>query len=96
LSGEPPSVRVSDELRPTLIAIKRGEVEMSEVMRLAQAMVPRLEAARETSPLPPYADVARAERVLRAVRDEAARRWLNRDAGPWGAGAPAPPEASFD
>lgn len=96
LSGEPPSVRVSDELRPTLLAIKKGELPMTEVMQLAQQMVPRLEAARAASKLPMNADVARAERVLRAVRDEAARRWLMKDAGPWGADAATPPEASFD
>ncbi|HEY6174957.1 MAG TPA: nucleotidyltransferase domain-containing protein, partial [Kofleriaceae bacterium] len=32
LRGEPPTVRVSDELRPTLLAIKRGEVPMPDVM----------------------------------------------------------------
>jgi hypothetical protein len=96
LSGEPPEVRVSDALRPTLMAIKRGELDMTEVMALARGLTPRLEAARQASRLPPHADIARAERVLRAIRDEAARRWLAHAPGPWGADAPAAPEARFD
>ena len=96
LGGEPPDVRVSDALRPTLIAIKRGEVPMPDVMALARELTPRLEAARQTSPLPERADIARVERVLRAAREEAARRWITRAPGPWGAGAPPAPEARFD
>ena len=96
LTGEPPAVRVSDALRPTLLAIKRGEVPMPDVMTLARELTPKLEAARQTSPLPRNADVAAVDRVLRAARDEAARRWVTREPGPWGADAPAPPEAHFD
>jgi len=96
LAGEPPDVRVSDALRPTLIAIKRGEVPTPDVMALARELTPRLEGARQTSPLPRHPDVARAERVLRAVRAEAARRDVSRVPGPWGADAPSPPEAHYD
>ncbi len=96
LAGEPPDVRVSDALRPTLLAIKRGEVAMTDVMALARELTPKLEAAREASPLPRYPDVAAADRVLRDARDEAARRWVMRAPGPWGAAAPAPPEAHYD
>jgi hypothetical protein len=69
---------------------------MSDVMALARELTPRLEAARQTSPLPVNPDVAAAERVLRAVREEAARRWIARAPGPWGTEAAAPPEATFD
>lgn len=96
LSGEPPTVRVSDSLRPTLLAIKRGEMPMADVMALARALTPKLELARQGSPLPRHPDVARAERVLRATRDAAARRWLAQDPGPWGASAAEAPEARFD
>lgn len=96
LRGEPPNVRVSDELRPTLLAIKRGQVPMPDVMALARELTPRLEGARQGSPLPKHPDVARAERVLRAVRAEAARRSVAGEPGPWGEGAAAPPEAKFD
>jgi hypothetical protein len=96
LSGEPPAVRASEAIRPTLLAIKRGEVPMPDVMALARELTPRLEAAREGSPLPRHADIAGAERVLRQIREEAARRHLLAAPGPWGADAPAPPEARFD
>ena len=96
LSGEPPTVRVSDRLRPTLVAIKRGEVPMTDVMALARELTPRLEVARQGSPLPRHPDVARADRVLRAVRDAAARRWLLQESGPWGSSAPKAPEPRFD
>jgi hypothetical protein len=96
LGGAPPDVRVSDELRPTLLAIKAGEVPIAEVMALARELTPRLEAARQTSPLPKHGDVAAAERVLRGAREEAARRWIERAPGPWGADAAPPPEARHD
>jgi len=96
LAGEPPDVRASDAIRPTLLAIKRGDVATADVMALARELTPRLEAARQTSPLPAHADIGRAERLLRAVRDEAARRWLARAPGPWGADAAPAPEARFD
>ncbi len=96
LRGEPPTVRVSEGLRPTLLAIKGGEVPMADVMALARELTPRLETARTGSPLPRYADVARAERVLRGIRAEAARRAIEEVPGPWGADAPPPPEARYD
>jgi hypothetical protein len=96
LAGEPPEVRVSAQIRPTLLAIKRGEVPMPDVMALARELTPKLEAARQASPLPRHPDVAVADRVLRSARDEAARRWVQREPGPWGAAAPEPPEARYD
>jgi hypothetical protein len=96
LAGEAPDVRVSDAIRPTLVAIKRGEVAMTDVMALARELTPKLERARQASPLPRHAEIGRAERILRAARDEAARRWLDRAPGPWGADAAPAPEARFD
>jgi hypothetical protein len=96
LRGEPPTVRVSDELRPTLLAIKRGEVPITDVMALARELTPKLEGARQTSPLPKHPDIARAERVLRAVRTEAARRFVAQEPGPWGAAAAPAPAARYD
>ena len=96
LRGEPPDVRVSAELKPTLVAIKRGEVPMPDVMALARTLTPQLEAARQLSPLPRHPDVALVERVLRGVRHEAARRCVERTDDAWGARAPAPPEAHYD
>jgi hypothetical protein len=96
LSGEEPHVRASDAIRPTLLSIKRGELPMTEVMALARELTPRLEAARQASPLPSYPDVAAADRVLRAARAEAARRHVEQVPGPWGIGAPEAPEARYD
>ena len=96
LRGEPPNVRASDEIRPLLRAIKAGELAMIDVMAHARALTPALEAAREASPLPRYPDVARADRVLRDARLEAARRWIARESNAWGTSAAMPPEAKFD
>ncbi len=96
LAGETPDVRVSDALRPTLLAIKRGEVATSDIMALARELTPKLEAARQSSPLPTYGNVKQAERVLRAARLESARRSLEGASGPWGTAAPAAPEAQYD
>jgi hypothetical protein len=96
LKGEPPTVQVSPGLRPTLLAIKQGERAMSEVMQMARQLTPELEAARDASPLPATPDIARVERVLRAAREIAARRWVLGEPGPWGKDAPEPAVASFD
>ena len=99
LSGDPdtaPTLRVGDELRPTLLAIKQGAVALDDVLAMARTMTPALEAARATSRLPRQADLPRVEAALRAIRHEAARRWLTAAPGPWGADAPTPPIARFD
>lgn len=96
LRGEPPTVRVPDELRPTLFAIKRGEIPIPEVMAMARELTPKLEAAWQSSPLPRHPDVARVERVLRSARIEVARRFVEGVPGPFGADAPPPPEAHYD
>jgi hypothetical protein len=99
LSGAPdstPSLRVPAALRPTLLAIKHGELAMTEVLAMARAMTPALEAARASSRLPKQADLPRVEAALRAIRHQAARRWLEAAPGPWGADAPPPPAARFD
>ena len=86
----------SEALRPTLLAIKHGEVPTADVMALARQLTPKLEGARQTSPLPRHPDVAAAERVLRSARAEVARRAVQAVPGPWGADAPSPPEARYD
>jgi len=94
--GETPSLVVPDALRPTLLAIKRGEVRLAEVIAMARAMTPELEAARASSPLPRHADIGAADRALRAIRAEAARRAVAGEPGSWGADAADAPEARFD
>jgi hypothetical protein len=94
--AEPPSLRVPDELRAELLAIKRGEMPLEDVLARARSMTPELERARANSPLPKQADVAQIDAILRDVRAEAARRAVLREPGPWGADAPPPPIARFD
>lgn len=96
LRGEPPVVQVPSELRPSLLAIKRGQVPMAEVMERARQLTPALEAARDASPLPRLGDVGRAEDALREVRALAAARWLRQGEGPWGKHAPPAPRATFE
>jgi hypothetical protein len=96
LEGAPAALRVTGDMRDTLWSIKRGEVPMTDVVAMARAMTPRLEAARAASPLPRHADIGRAEAALRRVRTEAARRWFEAAPGPWGSSAPPPPDAQFD
>lgn len=91
-----PSLRVPDELRGTLLAIKHGEVPTDDVLAMARAMTPRLEEARAHSQLPRRADLARADQVLRRVRIEAARRHVDAVLGPLGRDAAAPPVAAFE
>jgi hypothetical protein len=95
LSGGPPDVRATEALKPTLLAIKGGELAMGEVMRIAKEMTPKLEEARAKSPLPLRGDVATADRVLHDVRAEAARRWVTLAQGPWGEQATEPPPARY-
>lgn len=96
LRGEDRGLRVPDAIRPTLLSIKRGEVEMSEVLAMARAMTPALEAARRESPLPKRPDLSRAEAALRRVREDCARRWAEGTPGPWGRDAPTAPDARWD
>ena len=68
---------------------------MPDVMALARELTPKLEAARQASPLPRHPDVVAADRVLRDARAEAARRAVcSRPMR--GASSPPPPEARFD
>jgi hypothetical protein len=95
-STSPPSLRVPDALRATLLAIKHGEVATDEVLAMARSMTPRLEQARTASRLPRRADLPRADRILRAARAEAARRHVEAAPGPFGREAPEPPPARFE
>ena len=86
-----PLIETRGALRDRLLAIKRGEVPLETALEWTEAEAERLEAARERTVLPPRPDVARAERVLRAAREEAARHFLEARPGPWGVDAPPPP-----
>lgn len=89
-----PSLRVEGAFRDELLAIKRGEVPLTEVLRRAEALIPELEEARSATKLPAKPDVARADALLRRVRQEVARRWFAGEPGPLGRDAPPLPMIS--
>ena len=93
-TGEP-RLEVPAETRPALLAIKRGEVALAEVLEMARERMPELEAARRSTPLPEVADVGRIDRLLRRVRAEAARRFFAREPGPFGVDVPELPLARW-
>jgi hypothetical protein len=91
-----PVFEVAEPLRPRLLAIKRGEVALAEVLAEADAMAPELEAARDASALPKRPDVTRVDALLRRIGEELARRWITRADGPFGKDAPPAPEAVWN
>lgn len=90
-----PALRMQGAARDRLLAIKRGQVELSEVLREAEAALPELEEARRRSPLPARPDVARADALQRRIGQEIARRAVHRVPGPWGADAVPPPPVTW-
>ena len=89
-------LRITEPLRSRLLAIKRGELVLASVLDQADEMAAELEEARRDTRLPARADVARADLLLRRVREEVARRWLERAPGPFGLEAPTLPEAQWE
>ncbi len=90
-----PSFEAEGALRDRLLAIKRGEVALDDVLAEAEAMAPALDAAKASSSLPARPDVARADRLSRRIGEEVARRWSLREPGPFGAEAPPPPDVEW-
>ncbi|MBX3233958.1 MAG: nucleotidyltransferase domain-containing protein [Labilithrix sp.] len=90
-----PTFAASGALRDRLLAVKRGDVPLADVLAEAEALVPDLEAARDGSKLPARPDVVRADALLRRIGEEIARRWTERRPGPFGADAPPPPEVTW-
>ncbi|HKE19887.1 MAG TPA: nucleotidyltransferase domain-containing protein [Kofleriaceae bacterium] len=88
--------RVAEPLRSRLLAIKRGEVSLADVLDQAEHMAAELEAARRETRLPVRGDVTLADALLHRVREELARRWVQREPGPFGLDAPASPEAQWE
>lgn len=93
-SGEP-RFAVGGELRDRLLAIKRGQVALAEVLQEAESMMPALEEARRITRLPDRPDAAAADALLRRVGVEVARRFLSRVPGPFGEQCPAPPAVGW-
>jgi hypothetical protein len=86
-----PTFEATGAFRDRLLAIKRGEVPLSEVLREAEDLSPELEEARDQSRLPEQPDFRRADALLKRAADELARRHVMRVPGPFGADAPRPP-----
>jgi len=87
---------VSGDLRDELLAIKRQQVELTQVIARAEQLAADLEDARKGTPLPDHPDVGRVDALLRRLREEASRRWHAREAGPFGAEAAQLPLAEWE
>lgn len=86
-----PVFEASGAFRERLLAIKRGEVPLDEVLREAEAMSPALEAARDASRLPEQPDFARADALMKRLGQEVARRFVEQVPGSMGRDAPEAP-----
>ena len=91
-----PTFEIAEPLRARLLAIKRGEVALGDVLAEADAMAPALEAARDASTLPRRPDVAGADALLRRIGEELARRWVTGAEGVFGKDAPPVPEVAWN
>lgn len=92
LKAGQPVFEATGSFRQRLLDIKAGRVDLTEVLREAEAMSPALEEARENSTLPEAPDVVRAHRLVHRIAEESARRWFSRTPDAWGARAPSAPE----
>ena len=90
-----PCFVVEGSLRERLLAIKRGDVALNDVLVEAEALAPELDAARHASKLPLRPDVARVDALLRRIGIELARRFTQGEPGPFGIDAPPPPEVAW-
>jgi hypothetical protein len=93
-TGEP-ELAVSGAFRARLLAIKRGEVALAEVLQEAESMMPALEEARGATRLPARPEAAPADALLRRIAVEVARRFVARVPGPFGAQCPPPPDVTW-
>lgn len=91
-----PLIRVEGELRERLLQIKRGEIALSQSLAWTESMAAELDEARAHSVLPKRPDVQAADALVRAAREEAARRWFSMAPGPWGRDAPTPPVVAHE
>lgn len=89
-------LEVKGDLRDLLLGIKKGQVSLEETLREAESRAKLLEEARSASKLPKAPDAARADALLCRIGEEAARRALSREPGPFGVGAPKRPEIALE
>jgi hypothetical protein len=86
-----PTFEARGAFRDSLLAIKRGQVPLDEVLREAKERAPALEAAHLASALPEQPDFVRADALLRRVHEELARRHVLNVPGPWSSSGTALP-----
>ncbi|MBL8741256.1 MAG: nucleotidyltransferase domain-containing protein [Myxococcales bacterium] len=96
LADGAPRFQASGARRDRLLAIKRSEVPLADVLAEAEDLLPGLEALRLSTKLPARPDLIRADRLLSRVRLEAARRSLANESGPWGKDAPRAPVPDWE
>lgn len=84
------------ERRSFLLAVKTGQIPLSETLSEAERLATQLDAARRRSTLPRHPNVARVDSLLRAIAEEVARRHLTAEPGPLGKDAPPVPEVVWD
>jgi hypothetical protein len=77
--GEP-VFEATGAFKEKLLRIKRGELALDQVIEEAEAMTPALEAARASVVLPERPDFERADRLLRRIGEEIARRHFEKEA----------------
>ncbi|MEO8876425.1 MAG: nucleotidyltransferase domain-containing protein [Polyangiaceae bacterium] len=91
-----PTFEATGDLRARLLAIKKGDVSLNDVLAEAEARAPELERARDESKLPKRPDVARVDALCRRIGEEVARRWIAKASGPFGKHAPPSPEVLWN
>lgn len=91
-----PELETTGALRDRLLAIKKGEVPIADILAEAEALGPELDEARKVSRLPARPDVGRADALLRRGGVEVARRFTLAEPGPLGRDAPEPPAVVWD
>lgn len=91
-----PDFEVTGDLRNELLAIKRQEVALPEVIDRAEELAAELEDARRGTQLPAHADVGRVDALLRRLREESSRRWHEKIDGAFGVDAASLPLAEWD
>ncbi len=91
-----PAFEATGAFRDLLLSIKKGQLSLDETMREAEARARELEEARKETVLPPHPDVGRADALLCRIGQEAARRAMAGEPGPFGRDAPPRPEVVYD
>jgi hypothetical protein len=91
-----PEFVMQGALNAELLAIKKQEVPLADIIDRAEELATDLEDARKATRLPAHPDVAKVDALLRRIREESAKRWHEGGPGPFGKGAATMPLAEWD